>query len=104
MRWLLAAVILLAAVEAGLAQDAGDPEAGYAYAAQNCTECHAIEPGDYESPLYEAPGFEEIANVPGMSEIALLSFFQTSHPSMPNLIVAPSDIRDLITYIRSLKD
>ena len=63
MRWLLAAVILLAAGEAGLAQEAGDPGAGYAYATKNCTECHAIEPGDYESPLYEAPGFEEVANV-----------------------------------------
>ena len=46
MRRLLAAVILLASAEAGLAQEAGDPGAGYAYATKSCTERHAIEPGD----------------------------------------------------------
>ena len=104
MRSLLAAVILSAAAGAALAQEVGDPAAGHAYATENCAECHAVEPGDYDSPLYEAPGFEEVANIPGMSRIALLSFFQTSHPTMPNLIVPSSDIHDLIAYIGSLKD
>ena len=85
------------------AQEIGDPKAGRAYAEENCAECHAIAPGDYDSPNMGAPGFVEIANVPGMSEVALFSFFQTPHPMMPNFIVETADIRDLIAYIRSLK-
>ena len=49
------------------------------------------------------PSFQEIANTTGMSEIALISFFQTPHPSMPNLIVPADDARDVIAYILSLK-
>ncbi len=85
------------------AVEIGDPQRGYAYAEQNCAECHAIDRGDYDSPFFGAPPFSEVANVPAMSELALLSFFQTPHPTMPNLIVPPDDIRDLVAYIRSLR-
>lgn len=102
MRLRLAAAVLSAG--AAVAQEIGDPQAGREYAITNCTECHAVEAGDFDSPLYGTPSFQEIANTPGMSEIALLSFFQTSHPTMPNLIVPSSDVRNLIAYIRSLTE
>ena len=81
----------------------GDAEAGIAYAFKHCSECHAVERGDAGSPVIEAPGFDEIANIPGMSELALVSFFQTPHETMPNFVVPTSDVRNLIAYIRSLR-
>jgi len=95
--------MMLATAGAVLADEPGDPAKGYAYAKENCTECHAIDRGDYDSPFYGAPPFSEVANVPAMSELALFSFFQTPHPTMPNLIVPSDDVRNLIAYIRSLR-
>jgi hypothetical protein len=55
------------------------------------------------SPNKDAPSFFAIANTPGMTEMALGVFLFTPHRQMPNLIIPPSDARDLITYIVSLK-
>ena len=98
----LAAVVIAHAMPA-LAAEPGSPAAGLDYARENCAECHAVEPGDYDSPDMAAPGFTEIANVDGMSELALISFFQTPHPTMPNFIVESADVASLVAYIRSLK-
>ncbi|MCB1487658.1 MAG: c-type cytochrome [Bauldia sp.] len=95
--------IVLAGIGTAAAAEMGDPERGYAYAEQNCAECHAIDRGDYDTPNFFAPPFTEVANVPAMSEMALISFFQTPHPTMPNFVVPPDDVRDLIAYILSLR-
>jgi len=81
----------------------GDPVRGLDYARANCAECHAVERGEHTSPFLEVPAFGEIANTPGMSELALFSFFQTTHPTMPDLVVPSADIRDLIAYLKTLK-
>ena len=86
------------------AQEAGSPLAGFAYATENCAECHAIDIEDYDSPRDEAPSFMEIANSGQMSEVALFPFFQTSHETMPNFVVPADRIRDLTAYILSLKE
>jgi mono/diheme cytochrome c family protein len=104
MRLTAAAIILLAASRAAIAVETGDPDRGLAYARNDCAECHAVEPGEREGPYIDVPSFTEIANTPGISELALISFFQTPHPSMPDLIVASADIRDLIAYFLSLKE
>jgi hypothetical protein len=39
-----------------------------------------------------------------MSVTALTVWSRTSHPTMPNLIIDPSDMDDLIAYIMSLRD
>ncbi len=102
MRVLLAAVMVLMAGPA-FAQQLGDPVKGLAYARQACAECHATDLGDMDSPAFDVPSFQEIADTPGISEVALISFFQTPHPSMPNLIVPTDDARDVIAYILSLQ-
>jgi len=102
MRALLIAVTALIPGSV-LAQDVGDPARGLAYARQACGECHATELGEKGDSFLAVPSFQEIANTTGMSEIALISFFQTPHPSMPNLIVPADDARDVIAYILSLK-
>jgi hypothetical protein len=51
----------------------------------------------------EAPRFEDIANTPGMTATALIAWFQTSHPTMPNVILTDEQTRDIVQYILSLK-
>lgn len=103
-RAILFAMLLAALVCPALAQQRGDPTLGLAYAEVNCAECHETRAGHYDSPIFEAPPFEDIANDVGMTELALYAFFRTPHPNMPNLIVPPADIADLTAYLLSLRD
>lgn len=104
MRTFLFVLILAAAVGPAGAVEVGDRDLGLAYARENCTECHAVDPGEFESPNPDAPPFQEIADIPAMSELALLSFFQTPHELMPNFMVPAAEQRNLIAYILSLKN
>jgi mono/diheme cytochrome c family protein len=85
------------------AQEMGDAKAGFAYASQACTECHAVRTGERVSPNTTAPAFELIANTRGMTDLALRVWFRSPHPSMPNLILSENQGDDVIAYIQSLK-
>ena len=104
MRWLAAVPLLLVAAPTAQAVELGDPARGLAYARVNCAECHAVEPTEIVGPFEEVPTFREIANTPGISELALVSFFQTPHPTMPDIVVPSADIRDLIAYFATLRN
>jgi mono/diheme cytochrome c family protein len=80
----------------------GDAGEGLAVAQDTCAGCHAIRKGQ-QSANANAPAFEEIAGVPGMTAIALQASLQTSHRSMPNLILSTEDRRNVAAYILSLK-
>lgn len=82
----------------------GDVKKGQAYAEKVCAECHAVKPGDTKSPRAGATPFETAMRVPGMTPLALNVFFQSPHPTMPNLIVAGQDREDLIAYMLSIKN
>jgi mono/diheme cytochrome c family protein len=88
---------------ASAAAQEGDVAAGQAYAKQVCAECHAVLPNEQISPLPEAPTFQNVANMRGMTEMALSVFLQTSHPTMPNIVLKPDDLRNVVAYIVSLK-
>lgn len=79
------------------------PARGLAYAQSECAACHAVESGQTSSPNPHAPPFEVIANLPGMTPTALNAWLHSPHPSMPNIIVAPSDRDDVAAYLNSLK-
>jgi mono/diheme cytochrome c family protein len=85
-----------------MAQEA-DIEAGQAYAKQVCAACHAVLPNEQISPLAEAPPFQEVADTPGMTEMALSVWLQSSHPTMPNIVLKQDDLRNVVAYIHSLK-
>jgi mono/diheme cytochrome c family protein len=97
----LAAAVFLALSSQALAQDA-DIEAGAFYAKQVCAACHAVLPNEQISPLAEAPTFQSVADMPGMTELALTVWLQSSHPTMPNIVLEPDDMRNVVAYIRSL--
>jgi mono/diheme cytochrome c family protein len=98
----LGAAISLAGV--ATAQEPGDPARGLTYASANCADCHGILKTETESPRQGVATFKRIAETPGMTATALAVWLQTPHPTMPNLIVPPSDRADLIAYILSLRD
>ena len=86
------------------AEDVGDARRGAAYAQKSCSSCHNVSASDAASPNRQAPGFKKIANTPGMTVTALTVWSRTSHPTMPNFVIDPRDMDDLIAYILSLKD
>jgi len=95
---------ILGMVAASQAQDIGDLQQGRQLALDVCASCHAVRAGQTQSPLATAPSFEEIAHMPGMTAAAL-TFWLTaqSHPTMPNLILSPQQVRNVSAYVLSLR-
>ena len=84
--------------------DIGDARKGLNYARKVCAACHNVQRSDAASPNSKAPPFKQIANPPGMSVTALTVWSRSMHPTMPNLIIQPNDMDDLIEYILGLRD
>ena len=109
MKWIRCLVRSMTVVASVLAtghvqaQETGQSEKGLAFAQKVCAECHAIDKRQLRSPNAAAPRFEAIANVPGMTGIALTVALQTSHRSMPNLMLDTDELRNIAAYILSLK-
>ena len=55
------------------------------------------------APNPNAPSFQKITDVPGMTAIALNVALQSPHKTMPNLMFEPDELRDLVAYILSIK-
>ena len=47
--------------------------------------------------------FEDVANTPGVTEMALYAWLTTSHPTMPDIVLDKDELRDVVAYILSLK-
>ena len=106
MNWQLAAVAagILAVTPAGAyARDLGNLQKGETIARKSCVACHAINGGIATSPNSKAPPFASLAQTPGMTAIALRAALQTSHRTMPNLVLRKGQREDVIAYILSLK-
>jgi mono/diheme cytochrome c family protein len=104
-RILLAATGLAAALLpfAAHSQDPGDAKQGLTFALSHCAECHAVTAAQEKSPNPAAPSFSSVAHTSGMTGTALAAWLQTSHPTMPNLIINAEDRHNIIAYILSLK-
>jgi mono/diheme cytochrome c family protein len=87
----------------GEAQEIGQPRRGFALAQRLCSECHAIQKEYARSPNVNAPRFQAIASIPGITDVALSAALNTSHHSMPNIMLAVDEQADIIAYILSLK-
>jgi mono/diheme cytochrome c family protein len=103
MKELILAGIVTFGLSGGAAAQDADVAAGKAYAQQVCATCHAVEPGEQDSPLFEAPTFQSVADTPGMTEMALSVWLQSSHPTMPNIVLSQDEMRNVVAYIHSLK-
>lgn len=82
----------------------GDIAAGHAFAREACKACHMVD-AKQRAPriIVIGPAFRDISNTRGITATALRVFLTTSHPTMPNLILTPEEITDVIAYILSLR-
>jgi mono/diheme cytochrome c family protein len=106
-RILLATGIVLAAVSSpGRAQtdSPGNPAFGRQVAADFCSDCHVVLPDQEQSRRQSAPNLVNRVRDPGVTEMALRSYLQTSHPQMPNVMLNREQTDDLVAYLLSLKE
>jgi cytochrome c len=75
---------------------------GHRLAAQWCKSCHAIDAASGGAAAV-APDFAAVASQPSTTALSLKVFLQTSHRTMPDLVIARDQADDLINYILSLK-
>jgi mono/diheme cytochrome c family protein len=97
----IASLLLLPGVAA--AQDLGNVKVGKEFAERVCADCHDVEAGGEISVNPDAPSFQSVADTQGMSARALAVWLQSSHPTMPNFILKPDDMDNVIAYIMSLR-
>jgi len=94
----------LTGMAAAMAQELpGDPVLGRALANRMCVACHQVEPGQREGELPDPPAFQNLADDPAMTPLALRVFLTTPHTNMPNLILSDAEIDDVIAWILSIK-
>lgn len=97
----------LAALLAGpavLAQsESGDPIAGEKLAREVCVACHEVEKGRHGISLEGAPAFQDVADDPSVTSLALRVFLRSPHEAMPDLILSGVETEDVIAYILSMK-
>lgn len=85
------------------AQPTGDPQNGQALARQVCSECHATQREQFQSPNLRAPTFVELATTPGMTATALTVALTTPHAGMPMFRLTSEQRADIIAYILGLR-
>ncbi len=94
----MAALLVLAATGGAKAADSR----GRILSQQWCAQCHAVGPNQ-SSANADAPSFSAIAVEPSATEYSLRTFLRVPHPTMPNFVLKPDDIDDIVGYIRSLR-
>jgi mono/diheme cytochrome c family protein len=85
------------------AQDGGEVRRGQQFATRVCAGCHALNPGQTASPQPDAPTFPVIAQVPGLTALALTVSLQGAHRRMPDLVLETQERNDVIAFILSLR-
>jgi len=79
-----------------------DKSTGKVLAEQRCSQCHGVKRGE-KSPYVAVPSFTDVADEPSLTEYTLRVFLKTPHSTMPNLIIKPDEMDDIVSYIVSLK-
>jgi len=96
------ATIMLAGVLSGAGNAWPATPRGAALSQRWCSQCHAVEPNQ-SSANPAAPRFSDVAAESSITEYSLRVFLRTPHSNMPNLMLNPDDMDDIVSYILSLK-
>jgi mono/diheme cytochrome c family protein len=103
VRFIIAAIIWATSSSAQAAQ-VGSAQQGLTFAHEACAQCHLVDKVTGRSTDANAPTFEAIAKTPGLTSAALAATLQTSHRTMPNVVIKGDDADNVIAYILSLKE
>ena len=98
--WFLGVIVLLVLTGSGDAK--ADAARGRILAEEACSQCHGVGPNQ-SSANPKAPSFSAIAAEPSITEYSVRVFLRTPHATMPNLMIKPDDIDDIVSYLLSLK-
>jgi len=80
-----------------------DISLGRKLAEVTCSECHQIDAESHNPEARSgAPSFVAIGGMSSMTELAIKVFLQSSHPTMPNIILTRQEIDSIAAYIKSL--
>ena len=96
------AIIILCSVLAAAGNAWAATSRGEALSESWCSECHAVKPSQ-SSANPAAPKFSAVAAAPSITEYSLRVFLKTPHSKMPNIMLKPDDMDDIVSYILSLK-
>jgi hypothetical protein len=105
VKQVMLAVAIALSMPAGLGagQEIGQPSRGFVLAQRLCAKCHAIQKQFLRSANANAPHFQAVASIPGMTAIAVSAALNMSHRAMLNIMLAANEPADIIAYILSLK-
>jgi mono/diheme cytochrome c family protein len=81
----------------------GDASRGRAIANTWCSGCHLVGPAQGATAAADVPTFASIARRLPVDVDVLAAFVANPHPPMPNLSLSRQEIRDVLTYIATLK-
>ncbi|WP_051340547.1 c-type cytochrome [Azospirillum halopraeferens] len=101
--WVGLAVLLAAGAAQGAADGPGDAAYGRGLAIDLCGECHNVARDILPEAEWPAPDLVERMRDPAMTELALRTYLQTSHPVMPNIRLSREQTDDLVAYLLTLK-
>jgi cytochrome c2 len=105
-RVLFMTVMLMMATGAGaLAATDGPGNPGYGRGLANdlCGECHVVAPDQELRGKQFGPNLVERVRDPEITELALRSYLQTTHPVMPNIMLNQQQTDDIIAYLLTFK-
>jgi mono/diheme cytochrome c family protein len=95
VRFIIAAMIWATASSAQ-AQHVGSAQQGLRVARETCAQCHLVDKVVGHSTNANAPTFEALAKSPGLTSAALALALQTSHRTMPNVVIKGREQRRLL--------
>ncbi len=101
---LIIAAMIWATVNNAQAAQVGSAQQGLRVAREACSECHLVDNVTGRSTNLDAPTFETIAKTPGLTRAALAASLETSHRTLPNVVIKGDDYDNIIAYILSLKE
>jgi len=92
------------AAAAPAAADKAKVTAGFAFAKEQCSGCHALRPGK-KSPNPQAPSFVVVAKELGFNQATLREFFRDKHDSPAEMSIELEETQaDIVAaYIMSLR-
>jgi mono/diheme cytochrome c family protein len=104
MRTRAAIILTLAAIAASGPASAASVEHGRALAATSCGACHAIDRSG-ASPNPKAPPFRTLGQSYPVEDLeeSLAEGIVTGHRQMPQFQFSPSDVEDLVAFLKSLQ-
>ena len=80
----------------------GNPGYGRGLAGDLCGDCHIVSPDQhYDGQI--GPNLIERVREPEITELALRSYLQTTHPVMPNIMLTREQADDVIAYLLTFK-